>query len=53
MTKIHDIHELLKRLMQTWFECEQDIIDAAIDQWHVHLRSRVRAGGGHFEQMLK
>jgi len=40
-----------KRLMQTWFDFDQDIIDAAIDQWHDYLRSCVRAGG-HFEHML-
>jgi len=35
--------------MQTWFDFDQDIIDAAIDQWRDRLRSCVRAGGGHFE----
>ena len=47
-TKIHDIDDLRKRLMQTWFDFDQDITDAAIDQGRDHLRSRVRAGGGHF-----
>jgi len=46
--KIHDIDNLRKRLMQTWFDFDQDITDAAIDQGRDHLRSRVRAGGGHF-----
>jgi len=41
-----------KQLMQTWFDFDQDITDAAIDQWRDHLRSRVHAGGGHFEHML-
>ena len=40
-TKIHDIDDLRKRLMQTWF-----------DFWRDHLRSCMRAGGGHFEHML-
>ena len=40
-TKIHDIDDLRKRLMQTWFDFEQDVIDAAIDQWSDHLRSCV------------
>jgi len=49
-TKIRDIVDLRKRgLMQTWFDFEQDITYAAIDQWRDHLRSYVRAGGGHFE----
>jgi len=28
-----------KRLMQTWVNFEQDVIDAAIDQWRDRLRS--------------
>ena len=31
-TKIHDIEDLWKRLIQTWFESDQDIIDTAKDQ---------------------
>jgi len=52
--KIYDIDDLQKRLMQTqtWFRFDQDINDTATDQWHDHLRSCVRAGGGHFEHMF-
>jgi len=32
-TKIHDIDDLQKRLMQTWFGFEQAVSDTAIDQW--------------------
>jgi len=37
-TKIHDIGDQRKRLMQTWFDFDQDIIDrpTAIDQWRDH-----------------
>ena len=49
--KIHDIDNLRKRLMQTWFDFDENI-DAANNQWRDHLRSRVRAGGGHFKHML-
>ena len=37
--------------MQTWVDFEQKVrpIEAAIDQWSDSLRSRMRAGGGHFE----
>jgi len=41
-----------KRLMQTWFNFDWDITNAAIVQCRDHLRSRVRAGGGHFEHMF-
>jgi len=37
-TKICDIDDLQKRLMQTWFDFEQNIIDAAIVQWLDRLR---------------
>jgi len=33
MKQIHDIDGLHKRLMQTWFDFDQDIIDPVIDQW--------------------
>ena len=51
-TKISDIDELQKFLMQTWFDSEQNVTGAAIDQWRDHLRSCVSAGGGDFEHML-
>jgi len=40
-----------KRLMQTWFDFEQNVIKAAIDQWRnrLRLRSCVHASGGNFE----
>jgi len=31
-TKIHDIDDLRKHLMQTWFDFDQDITDAVIKQ---------------------
>jgi len=49
---IHDVDDLLKCLMQAWFDFDQDIIDDAIDQWRDHLRLCVHAGGGRFEHML-
>jgi len=39
--------------MQTWFDFEQNVIDSTVDQWRDRLRSCVRAGGGHFELMLR
>ena len=51
-TNICDIDDLQKCLMQTWFDFEQNVIKAAIDQWRDSLRSCVRAGGLHFEHML-
>jgi len=51
-TRTHDIDDIPKRFMQTWFDFVQDITDAATDQWHDYLRSCVHAGGGHFEHMF-
>jgi len=48
-----DICDLQKRLTQTWVDFEQNIIEAAIDQWRDSLRSYMHAGGGHFEHMLR
>jgi len=53
-TKICDIYDLQKkRLTQTWVDFEQNVIQAAIDQWRDSLRSCVRTGSGHFEHMLR
>jgi len=52
-TKICDIYDLQKCLTQTWVDFEQNVIQAAIDQWRDSLRSCMHAGGGHFEQMLR
>jgi len=48
----HDSDDLQKRSMRTCFHFEQNVIDAAIDQWWERLRSCVRAADRHFEHML-
>jgi len=50
-TKICDIYDLQKCLTQTWVDSEQNVIEAAIDQWRDRLRSRVRVGGGNIEYL--
>jgi len=52
-TKICDIYDLQKCLTQTRVDYEQNAIEADIDQWRDSLRSCMRAGGGHFEHMLR
>jgi len=42
-SKMCDIGDLQKCLMQTWFDFEQNVIDAAIVKWRDRLRSCVRA----------
>jgi len=51
--KICDICDLQKCLTQTWVDFEQNVIEAATDQWHDSLRSCMRAGDGQFEHMLR
>jgi len=50
-TKILDIGDMRKCLMQTWFDFEQDIINIASDHWPVEWPSEIMracyAGGGH------
>jgi len=41
--KICDICDLQKRLTQTWADFEQNVIEAAIEQWRDRLRSCLRA----------
>ena len=52
-TKICDIYDVQKCLTQTWVDLEQNVIEAAIDQWRDSLRSCMRAGGGHLEHILR
>jgi len=40
-TKICDIGVLQKRFMQTWFDFEQNVIDAAIVKWRDRVRSLI------------
>ena len=49
---IHNVIVVQKRLMQTWFDFDQDIIGATSDQSRDRIRSCVRTGSGHFEHML-
>jgi len=43
-TKICDIYDLQKCLTQTLVDIEQNVIEAAIDQWRDRLRSCVLVG---------
>jgi len=48
---IHDVDDLRKFLMETWYDFDQDITDATIDQWRDRLMSCMHAGGRHCEYM--
>ena len=47
-----DISELRERIVTTWDELDQCIINTAVGQWRTRLHVCVKALGGHFEQKL-
>jgi len=51
-TKVQDVNDLKRRLVNVWADMQQSVIDDAIDQWQKHLHTCVRARGGHFEHVL-
>jgi len=50
--QIRDEGELRQRLVETWTEFQQSVVDEAIEQWRERLRACVCTGGGHFEHLL-
>jgi len=42
--QIKDIDELRARIVTSWDEMDQRIIDAAIRQWRTRLRTCIKAG---------
>ena len=52
MLRIKDIDELRSRILPTWDELDQRVIDTAVRQWRTRLRACVKAKGGHFEHKL-
>jgi hypothetical protein len=51
-SRVHNVDELMQRLLDIWHGMDQRIIDNAINEWRGRLRACVRAKGGHFEQLL-
>jgi len=51
-TPIRDVAELRQRLVATWTEFQQNIVDEMIKQWRDRLHACVWAEGGHFEHLL-
>jgi len=49
---LQDTDELRKRLVATWAEFQQSVVDVAVDQWRKRLEACIRAEGGHLEQLL-
>jgi len=51
-SRIRDVVHLKQRLIEEWRCLDQNIIDPAVRQWRVRLRTCVRTNGGHFEHKL-
>ena len=49
---VKDVKELRDRLVEIWAGLQQNMIDAAIDQWRRCLHASIWARGGHFEYLL-
>ena len=52
-TKISDVDELKRRINSEWAALSHAVIERAVGEWRQHLRTCIRAGGGHFQHMLK
>jgi len=50
-TKVQDMNDLKRRLINVWADMQQSVIDDAIDQWRKRLHACVWARG-HFEHTL-
>jgi len=51
-TKVRDVEDLRKRIMQAWNDLDQRIIDSAVREWRKRLHAIVEAKGGQFEYKL-
>jgi len=49
---MNSVDELKQRLFDVWNSLQQNVIDAAINEWRKLLRVCVRVDGQHFEHLL-
>jgi len=47
------VDELKLRLIDVWNSLQQNVIDAAINDWRKQMRACVHADGQHFEHLLR
>jgi len=52
VSSIRDTDELRKRLVATWAEFQQSMVDDTVDEWQKRLEACICAEGGHFEHLL-
>jgi len=49
----NSVNELTLRLIDVWNSLQQNLIDAAINEWRKQLRACMHADGQHFEHSLR
>jgi len=49
---MNSVDELKLRLIDVWNSLQDNVIDAAINEWTKQLRACVHADGQHFEHLL-
>ena len=47
-TTVWDVADLRRRLIDTWNDSSQSIVDIAVDEWCKRLQTCVNEKGGHF-----
>jgi len=50
---MNSVDELKLRLVDVWNSLQQNVIDAAINEWRKQLRACMHADGQHFEHLLR
>jgi len=53
MNVMNSVYELKLRLIDVWNSLQQNVIDAAINDWRKQLRACMRADGQHFGHLLR
>jgi len=51
--RMNSVDELKQCLVEVWNSLQQNVIDAAINEWRKQLRACVHADGQHFEHLLR
>jgi len=51
--RMNSVDELKQRVIEVWNSLQQNVIDAAINEWRKQLRACVHADGHHFEHLLR
>ena len=51
--RMNSVSELKQRVVEVWNSLQQNVIDAAINEWRKQLRAYVYEDGQHFEHLLR